>query len=149
MLRSTIWGGLTGSTSISQCLCGPQRWTGRTYLGRAARWAGRGSPLPGAPGLGLGGLASWAALRSFHFALGPLQRWDRLGLWRGGRWRAHLGPGPRVFSDPSVLRVAFRRWGPAGPHQERPASVGMCTVPCGVRSPEASPGTHAFSFSKS
>ena len=36
------------------------------------RWAGRGSSLPGAPGLGLGGPdSSWAALRSVCFALGP------------------------------------------------------------------------------
>ena len=33
--------------------------------------------------------------------------------------------------------------------QERPASTVACAVPRGVWSPEASPGTHAFSFSKS
>ena len=32
---------------------------------------------------------------------------------------------------------------------ERPASAGMCAVPHGVQSPEASPATHAFFFSKS
>ena len=108
-----------------------------------------GSSLPGALGLGLGGLASWATFRSFHLALGSVQRWDRdcgMEVTGGRTWVQALGFFlTEVFcashsggGDPPA-RVMRVDW-------ERPASAGMCAVPHGVQSPEASPATHAFFF---
>ena len=58
------------------------------------RWAARGSSLPGAPGLGLGGPdSSWAALRSVCFALGPAPE-----VGTGPDCGLEASPGTHAFS---------------------------------------------------
>lgn len=99
------------------------------------RWAGRGSSLPGAPGLGLGGPASSrVALRSVCFALGPAPEVGTgpdCGVEVGGGrgWVRALG-----FSLTEVFSASHSGGGdpPAGVVRgdpERTAGAGACAVP--------------------
>ena len=124
------------------------------------RWAGRGSSLPGAPGLGLGGPdSSWAALRSVCFALGPAPEVGTgpdcgLEVAGGRTWVRALG----CFLN-EVLSASHSGGGdpPAGVVRvdgERRARVRSPPPPPPNPTPwgpvaEASPGTHAVTFSKS
>lgn len=90
---------------MARTLPGPGRYSGqgRRVLPVRSTWtqSGQSGLLLGLP-------------QGVCFTLGPESRsGDRPRLWLGGRWRAHMHPGPRVLSARGVFRVALWRWRPA------------------------------------